>query len=167
MAISSPRKLVYIYSETFGNANDHYWVELPTPSDYSGLSATVVDSSRNAQGQVIGQVIISDVAKVELTYKFLTVAQFSAIAKLFEPKFGGSFYVPVSFFDEVAGGYEGDLTKAPTNSSGNNPIRLFYPADRKGVVAHIKLDPTTGVPIGYTDVSINLIDTGFKYGEQA
>ena len=161
MAISNPRHLVYIYSETFGLSDDNYWVELPTPSDYSGISTTLVDSGRNSQGQVIGDVINSDIAKIELKWNYLTVAQYSAIAKLFERKYGGSFFVPVSFFDVVNGGFEGSLSSRP---SATNKCRIFYCGDRKVAFAQIKLD-SNGFPIGYTDVQLNLVDTGKIYGE--
>ena len=162
MAISSPRHLVYIYSETFGLQADNYWVELPTPSEYSGISTTLVDSGRNSSGEIIADVIKSDVAKVEITWNYLTVAQYSKIAKLFEKKYGGEFFVPVSFFDVISGNYEGDITIAPNTTT--NKIRLFYPNDRKVDFAHIKLD-SNGKPIGYVGVSLHLIDTGKIYGE--
>jgi len=154
------RPLVSIYKVSTSE-----WVGLPTPSEYTGISTTIVDTARNVNAQVIGQVVKSDVAKIELTWNYLTVAQYSALAQLFESKYGGSFFVPVSFFDEISGAFEGDLTKVPTNSSGNNPIRMFYCGDRKAQVAHITLD-ANGMPIGYSGVSLNLIDTGFLYGEQ-
>ena len=162
MAISNPRHLVYIYSETFGEALDNKWVELPTPSEYSGSSSTPVDSARNEAGQVVGSVIASDIAKIELQWKFLTVEQYRNIARLFEPKYGGEFFVPVSFFDVITGLFEGKLTKAPNNT--DNICRIFYCGDRKVQFAHIKLDDN-GYPIGYTDVSLHLIDTGVKTGE--
>ena len=41
--------------------------EFPEPSEYSGLTSTLVDSARNVKGYVIGSVIRSDVAKIELS----------------------------------------------------------------------------------------------------
>lgn len=160
MAISSPRHLVYIYSETFGDVSDNYWVELPTPSDYSGISTTLVDSGRNNDGQVIAQVLRSDIAKIELKWNFLTTEQYSAIAKLFEQNLGGSFIVPVSFFNVITGLFEGDVSIAP-----NSSVRLFYPNDRKVEFARMVLN-NDGTPQGYQNVSLHLIDTGLKYGEQ-
>lgn len=162
MAISNPRKLVYIYSETFGLAADNYWVELPTPSDYTGISTTIVDTGRNTGGEIIGSVVKSDVAKVEMKWNYLTVEQYRNIARLFEPKYGGKFFVPVSFFDVITGSFEGDITQAPNTTT--NIVREFYPGDRKVAFAHIKLD-ANGYPIGYTNVQLNLIDTGRYHGE--
>lgn len=153
------RPLVAIYN---ANASTPAWVGLPCPSDYSGLSTTLVDSARNSKGQVIGRPIASDIAKIELKWNYLTVAQYSAIAKLFEPKYDGSFFVPVSFFDVINGNFEGDITVAPNTTT--NKIRLFYPSDRKVQFAKIQLD-SNSMPIGYSGVSLNLIDTGNYYGE--
>lgn len=163
MAISNPRHLVYIYSKTFGSSGDKYWVELPTPSSYQGSSSTIVDSGRNSAGQVVGSVIATDIAKVELKWNFLTVEQYKNIARLFEPKYNGAFFVPVSFFDVITGLFEGDLTKEPNDT--DNVCRIFYCGDRKVQFAQIKLD-SNGYPIGYTDVQLNLIDTGIKTGEE-
>lgn len=160
MAISSPRKLVYINSSL--QQTDYGWVELPTPSEYVGISTTVVDSARNSKGQVIAQIVKSDIAKIEMKWNYLDVAQFSAIARLFEVNLGGSFIVPVSFFNITTGLFEGVLTKAPNTT--DNQVRLFYPSDRKVNFAHIKLG-SNGMPVGYTNVSLNLIDTGLRYGE--
>lgn len=155
------RALVSIYRE---KGLVPTWVDLPTPSDYTGSSTTVVNSSRNAKAQVIADVVASDIAKIELHWNFLTIQQFSSLAQLFEPKYNGSFFVPVSFFDVIKGDFDGDITQAPTNSAGANPIRIFYCGDRKVQFAHITLD-NDGKPKGYSDVSLNLIDTGRYYGE--
>lgn len=139
------------------------WVALPTPSEYNGISTTLVDSGRNSKGQVIGDVIASDIAKIELKWNYLTVAQYSAIAKLFEPKYNNNdnsvFFRPVSFFDVVAGAFEGDVSLPP---SSTNKIRLFYCGDRKVQFAQMKLK-SDGTPEGYTNVSLHLIDTGKIY----
>ena len=151
------RALVSIYNE-----DTSAWVDLPCPSSYFGISTTVVDSARNSKAQVVAQVIASDIAKVELKWNYLTVAQYSEIAQLFEEKYGGSFIVPVSFFDVVKGDFDGDNSTAPNTTT--NKVRMFYPSDRKVEFAKIKLDDN-GKPIGYTNVALNLIDTGFLYGE--
>lgn len=157
------RALVSIYNFSLATPA---WVDLPTPSDYDGISTTLVDSGRNSEGVIIADVIKSDIAKVELKWKFLTIAQYSAIAQLFEPKYNNGdmsvFFRPVSFFDVIKGDYEGDITQAPNTTT--NRIRLFYPNDRKVQFAKIKLD-SNGKPVGYTNVSLNLIDTGAIYGE--
>lgn len=159
------RALVYIY-----NVHTSLWVALPTPSDYNGSSSTLVNSARNTQGEVIGDVIKSDVAKIELRWNYLTLAQYTALAKLFEPLYNGAFFNAISFFDVIKGDFNGTVNpnslsaNPPTNRSGANPCKVFYPNDRKVAFAKLKLD-NNGKPIGYTDVSLNLIDTGKYYGE--
>lgn len=156
------RMLVYIWKESLTTALK--WVALPCPSSYSASASTLVNSGRNADGQVIADVIRSDIAKIEMKWNFLTTAQYAQLAQLFEEKYGGSFINAVSFFDVIKGDYDGDITKAPTASTGNNPCRTFYPNDRKVAFAKITLD-SSGKPIGYEGVSLNLIDTCKIYGE--
>lgn len=159
------RALVYVYNEY-----SHSWVALPTPSGYDASSSTLVNSARNTQGQVIGDVIRSDVAKIELKWNYLTLAQYSALAQLFEPAYHGAFFNAVSFFDVIKGDWNGTVDadhlsqNPPTNSSGANPCKVFYPSDRKVSFAQIKLD-SNGKPVGYEGVALNLIDTAKMYGE--
>lgn len=160
------RALVSIYNE-----HSSSWVhfdgattsDIPVPSDYSGLSSTVVDSGRNISGQVIGGIVREDVAKVELKWNFMTVAQYAKLAQLFDSKYNGNFFVGVSFFDIVAGTWDGSIESAP--DIVNNPIRLFYPSDRKVQFAKMVLN-SDGSPKGYENVSLNLIDTGFLVGQE-
>lgn len=160
------RALVYVW-----NDYQSKWVALPTPSDYNASSSTLVNSARNTKGEVIGDVIKTDVAKVELKWNFLSVNEYATLAKLFEPIYNGSFFNAVSFFDVIKGDFNGSVNtsdlslSAPTNSAGANPCKVFYPNDRKATFAKIKLDPTNGKPIGYQGVALNLIDTGKYYNE--
>ena len=159
------RALVYIY-----NVYSSRWVALPTPSGYDASSSTLVNSARNTQGQVIGDVIKSDVAKIELKWNYLTLAQYSALAQLFEPAYNGAFFNAVSFFDVIKGDWNGTVNPTfpalnpPTAVGGANPCKIFYPNDRKVSFAKIKLD-ANGKPVGYEGVALNLIDTGKMYGE--
>lgn len=144
------RALVSVYKESTGT-----WVDLPTPSDYDASSSTLVDSARNSEGVVVGEVIKEDVAKIELAWNYLTVAQYSLIAQLFDTKYGGNFFNYVSFFDVI----KGDFDSANSDVPNITTHRVFYPNDRKVKFAHITLDEN-GKPKGYTNVSLHLIDTG-------
>ena len=42
--------------------------ELPEPSTYSGNTSTLVDSSRNVEGRMIGAVVRDNVGKIELSW---------------------------------------------------------------------------------------------------
>lgn len=114
---------------------------LPEPSTYSGNTATLVDSARNVEGKMIGSVIRDDVAKVELTWRYLTVEQWATINKLFKISAGGSFINNVTFFDQTSGGY---IT------------RKMYVSDRSAGLW--RRHPTTGEIMGWTDCKLNLIE---------
>ena len=46
--------------------------DFPEPSTYNATTSTIVDSARNVQGRVVGAVVRHDVAKIELSWKYLT-----------------------------------------------------------------------------------------------
>ena len=116
-------------------------VALPEPSTYSGNTSTLVDSARNVEGVMIGSVIRDDVAKVEMTWRYLTVQQWASINRLFKRSAGGSFINSVTFFDQAAGTY---IT------------RQMYVNDRKAGMW--RRDPDTGEVMGWVDCSLALIE---------
>lgn len=141
--------LVKIY-----NASTGAWVSLPTPSDYDGQSSTIVDSARNSGGYIVANVIRSDVASISMRFNFLSVKQYSDMAKLFEPLYGGAFINYVYFFDIVKGDFNGQATATPDDTTN----KKMYCGDRKVSFAHIRLDPATGKPVGYEGVQLDLIE---------
>lgn len=114
---------------------------LPEPSTYSGNTSTLVDSARNVSGYMIGAVIRDDVAKVELTWRYLTAEQWAYVNKLFSRVHGGAFINAVRFYDQTAGGY---IT------------RQMYVGDRKAGMW--RRDPQTGAVLGWTDCSLSLVE---------
>ena len=54
-------------------------VPWPEPSTYSANTATIVDSGRNVEGRVIGAVVRHDVAKIEVSWRYLTAQQWANI----------------------------------------------------------------------------------------
>ena len=116
-------------------------VPLPEPSAYSGNTSTLVDSARNVQGVMIGSVIRDDVAKVEASWRYLTVEQWSMIGRLFKQSAGGAFINPVTFFDQTEGQF---LT------------RDMYVSDR--TAGMWRRDPITGEVMGWTDCKLSLIE---------
>lgn len=116
--------------------------DLPTPSSYVGLTSTIVDSGRNTEGVMIGAVIREDVGKVEMSWNYLTVAQWSAILKKFSSVHGGSFSQNVTFFDQVRADW---IT------------REMYVNDRTSA-GLIQLDPITGAPRGWKNPKLSLIE---------
>mgnify|MGYP000851934631 FL=1 len=114
---------------------------LPEPSTYSGNTATLVDSGRNVEGKMIGSVIRDDVAKVELSWKYLTVEQWAAINKLFKTSAGGSFVNYVTFFDQ---------------SQGDYVSRYMYVSDRSAGLW--RRHPVSGEVMGWVDCKLSLIE---------
>jgi hypothetical protein len=115
--------------------------DFPEPSSYSGNTATLVDSARNAQGVTVGAVIRDDVGKVEMKWKYLTVKQWANILKCFSISQGGNFYNSVTFFCQDIG----DWT-----------TRDMYVSDRKANM--FRRDPKTGDVLGYTECSLSLVE---------
>lgn len=115
--------------------------EFPDPSNYEGNTATLVDGGRNTQGVQIGAVIRDDVAKVTLSWRYLTVAQWAAINQCFSEKHGGKFYNSVTFFDQTAGDYV---------------TRTMYVSDRTAGV--FRRDPVTGELMGWVNPALSLVE---------
>lgn len=115
--------------------------DFPEPSVYDGNTATLVDGGRNTQGVQIGAVIRDDVAKVSLSWRYLTVEQWSQINKCFSNKHGGKFYNRVTFFDQTSGEYV---------------TRTMYVGDRKAGM--FRRDPNNGEVMGWLECSLGLIE---------
>lgn len=112
-------------------------VALPEPSEYSASTSTLVDSARNVSGYVVGAVIRSDVAKVELKWRYLTARQWADVLSLFNK----SFYNSVEFFDQSTAAYT---------------TRQMYVSDRSAGMW--RRHPTTGEVMGWTDCSLSLVE---------
>lgn len=110
---------------------------LPEPSTYSGTTSTLVDSARNVKGYVVGSVVRSDVARVDLSWKYLTAQQWAAILSLFKK----NFYNEVEFYDQTVAGWV---------------TRTMYVSDRKAGMW--RREPETGDVMGYTECSIALVE---------
>lgn len=115
--------------------------DFPEPSTYSGNTSTLVDSARNANGKMVGSVIRDDVAKVELSWRYLTVEQWADIQKCFRNSSGGKFINLVSFFDQSVGGW---VTKE------------MYVSDRNAGMW--RRDPKTGDILGWIDCKLSMIE---------
>lgn len=111
--------------------------EFPEPSEYSANTATLVDSARNVSGYVIGSVIRNDVAKVELSWRYLTAQQWAKILSLFNK----SFYNDVTFYNQ---------------STGTYTTRQMYVGDRSAGMW--RRHPETGEIMGFVDAKLALIE---------
>ena len=125
-------------------------IALPMPSTYVGNTATIVDSARNVDGYVIGTVIRNDVAKVSMTWNYISASAWAQMLQLFDPAYGGSFYRDVTFFNQT------------TNSM---TTRKMYVSDRTSSgVFHLYREndapsaSLVGMPKGYQGASLSLIE---------
>lgn len=116
-------------------------VALPEPSTYNAQTSTIVDSARNVQGKLIGAVVRDDVAKVELSWRYLPVEEWAKIGRLFKTASGGSFINSVTFFDQTEGAYV---------------TRDMYVSDRGSGLW--RRDPNTGAVMGWTDCKLSLVE---------
>lgn len=110
---------------------------LPEPSSYSAVTSTIVDSARNVQGVVVGSVVRSDVAKIELSWKYLTAQQWATILSLFTD----NFYNDVRFLNQTTNTYD---------------VRTMYVSDRTS--AMWRRHPESGEVMGYTNCSLSLVE---------
>ncbi|MBR5858330.1 MAG: hypothetical protein IKZ05_00255 [Clostridia bacterium] len=111
--------------------------QLPEPSSYTATTSTIVDSARNVSGYVVGSVVRSDVAKIEMSWKYLTAEQWATILSLFT----NSFYNDVTFLNQATNRYT---------------TRTMYVSDRNA--AMWRRDPQTGAVMGYTGCSLSLVE---------
>ena len=109
----------------------------PEPSTYSAVTSTIVDSARNVNGKVVGAVVRNDVAKIELTWKYLTAQQWATILSLFT----SSFYNEVYFLNQATNTWE---------------TRTMYVSDRNA--SGWRRNPNTGEMMGYTGCSLSLVE---------
>ncbi len=111
--------------------------DFPEPATYNAITSTIVDSARNVQGKVIGSVVRSDVAKIELTWRYLTVEEWANINSIFKT----SFYNDVKFFDQSTGSYD---------------VRTMYVSDRDAGMW--RRHPETGEVMGWTSCKLSLVE---------
>lgn len=110
---------------------------LPEPSTYDAVTSTIVDSARNVSGYVVGSVVRHDVAKIELTWRYLTAEQWATILSLFTY----SFYNDVRFLNQATNTYD---------------TRTMYVSDRNASMW--RRNPNTGAVMGYTNCSLSLVE---------
>lgn len=110
---------------------------LPEPSTYDATTATIVDSGRNIKGEVIGAVVRSDVAKIALSWRYLTAEQWATVIGPFTTQ----FMCDVRFFNQATASYT---------------TRKMYISDR--TASMWRRHPETGAIMGFTNCSISLVE---------
>ena len=139
------------------------WHAIKCPSTYTMTSTTLVDSARNTKGFVVSSVVREGIRKLELSWNFLSLADFSSIAQLFEGSSTGgvgAFSCYVKYFDTVVGDFidsSNGYTTLNNVVKGSTTPREFYVGDRITDTAKIKLD-SNNQPIGYVGVKLSLIE---------
>ena len=111
--------------------------DFPEPSTYMATTSTIVDSARNVNGVVVGSVVRMDVAKVELSWRYLTAQQWANILSLF----ASSFYNEVTFYNQVTASYT---------------TRTMYVSDKTAGLW--RRDPATGEVLGWTECRLSLVE---------
>lgn len=112
-------------------------VELPEPSSYEGTTSTIVDSGRNVQGKFVGAVVRNDVAKVTMSWNYLTAKQWATILSLFT----ANFYCSVRFYNQVTAEYT---------------TRQMYVSDR--TAGMWRRSPNNGSIMGWTGAKLSLVE---------
>lgn len=104
------------------------------------LTATIVDSARNANGVVVGQKVGRDQQKLNsLQWGYMDAELWAQLLQEFDT----SFFVTVTYPDMVHNKWT---------------TRKMYPGDRTATPYF--LDEETGLPRGYINCKVNLIDVG-------
>ena len=122
---------------------------VPTPSKYTSNTATILDSARNTDGYMIGTVIRNGVAKIQMSWNFLSAQDWAALIQQFEPSYGGAFVRNVSFYNQTSGIVE---TREMYVSDRNAESFLLYNEQNAPDPAMV------GLPRGYLNASLSLIE---------
>lgn len=102
------------YSAT-GTENVDY-IELPISSTYKTTSTTIVDSARNSKAVVVATVVRAGIRKIELSWRVISNADYSKIAKFLNNNF--MFYA--YYFDQDDNGW----------ATSQSYVKQFYVGDR-------------------------------------
>ncbi len=111
---------------------------LPEPSTYDATTSTFVDAGRNVEGRTVGAVIRHDVAKIDLTWRYLTAQQWADVIG----PFNTNFYCEVRFLDQ---------------STNRYTTRTMYVSDR--TASGWRRNPASGEMMGYLNCRLALIET--------
>lgn len=136
-------RFLYISPSVSGGELSGDILAVPFPSKATFETARAVDSARNANNVVVGQMVGRAVDKQSMTWNVLPCASWWRINRWLESH-GMFFYV-----------------KYFAHNTGKWMIRRFYCGNPK--CDPFKIDPENGVPDVYTNCSINIIDMGESY----
>ena len=133
-------RFIYIAPSISGNQLAGDILAIPFPSEGPFETARAVDSARNINNVVVGQMLGRSVDKQSMSWNVLPCQTWWKINRWFETH-GMFFYC-----------------KYCAHNTGKWMIRRFYCGDPK--CSPYKIDANTGVPQVYRNCSVNVIDTG-------
>ncbi len=111
--------------------------DLPEPSTYAASTSTLVDSARNVNGVMVGSVVRSGVAKVELSWRYLTARQWADVIGPFDE----NFICSVRFFNQTTADYT---------------TRQMYVSDR--TASMWRRHPASGEVMGWVEPKLSLVE---------
>lgn len=111
--------------------------DFPEPSTYNAVTSTIVDSGRNVNGRVVGAVVRHDVAKIELSWRYLTAQQWAEVLSCFT----NNFYNSVRFYNQATADYT---------------TRTMYVSDRNAGM--FRRNPETGEIMGWVNPKLSLVE---------
>ena len=111
--------------------------DFPEPSTYNATTSTIVDSARNVNGEMVGNIVRQEIAKIDLSWKYLTAEQWATILTLFTK----SFINKVTFLNQATNKYDD---------------RDMYVSDRNAGI--FRRDPQTGDVLGYVGCTLSLVE---------
>lgn len=136
-------RFIYLGTGVSGTSLTGSVLSIPFPSSGSFETARAVNSARNANNVVVGQMVGRSVDKQSMTWSVLPVKKWWEINRWIEAN--GMFFYCKYFSHNV----------------GKWMIRRFYCGDPK--CSPMKIDPATGVPDVYLDCTLNVIDMGESF----
>jgi len=86
----------------------------PEPTTYSGTTSTMIDSGTSVSGKLLSSIVREDVARISLSWNFLSVEEWAKINQLFK----ASYEYPVRFFDQTKGDWGERTMYASDRSAG-------------------------------------------------
>jgi len=86
----------------------------PEPTTYSGTTSTMIDSGTSVSGHLLGSIVREEVARISLSWNFLSVEEWAKINQLFKV----SYEYLVRFFDQTKGDWGERTMYASDRSAG-------------------------------------------------
>ena len=143
MPVTLNEALGFLYwGSSSATSRENYEIAVPYPTLGSALFETsrMVDSARNARGEMVGRQVGRSIDKQNMAWSKLSCEVWWRMNRWIE---AGHFTFYCHYFNFNLGRWE---------------TRLFYVSDMK--CSPYLIDPASGMPDFVTDASVNVIDCG-------